>query len=216
MMASKRRRLLEILRQTSFKQSDSKSFHLSSGIDSRYYVDCKQALSHPEARKLIGELIFELVRNDSFDTVGGLELGAYPIACAVSDKIYAEKGRSVRVFVVRKTAKEHGIRKLVAGDVHKGDIALIVDDVITSGQSAIQAIQGVRDEGLKVARVIALVDREESDGRKNIEREGVGLEALFTLKDLISDDDDSERSDPRARHKRPGASGQSARSAATS
>ncbi len=213
-MASQRRRLLEILRQTSFKRSDTKSFHLASGVDSQYYVDCKQALSFPEARKLIGELIYQRVQSDSFDAVGGLELGAYPIACAVSDKIYAETGKTAYVFVVRKEAKKHGIRKLLAGHVQKGNTALIVDDVITSGRSAIQAIGSVRDEGLKVDRVIALVDREESDGRMNIEKQGVRFEALFTLNELISGNDGSEKSDSSARQKGPIRSAQPSRSAA--
>lgn len=199
-MTSQRRRLLELIKETSFKQSEAAIFHLASGIDSRFYVDCKQALSLPEARKLIGELIFERVHRDAFDAIGGLEIGAYPIATSVSDKIFDESGKSVRVFVVRKEAKKHGIRKLVAGFVKSGDRALIVDDVITSGSSAIQAIRSAREEGLIVNRVIALVDREESDGKANIERENVRFEALFSLDDLIknelhSDENATARSD---------------------
>jgi len=202
-MTSQRRRLLELLRETSFEKSDQPIFHLASGIDSNYYIDCKQALSYPEARQLIGELIYVRIRNEPLDAIGGLEIGAYPIACAVSDRLYLENAKTARVFVVRKEAKKHGIRTLLAGDARNGDIALIVDDVITSGSSAIQAIKNARAEGLQVRRVIAIVDREESDGKANIEREGVSFEALFTLAELISEYGESERSDQGARRRRP-------------
>jgi orotate phosphoribosyltransferase len=187
-MGKERSRLLEILQQTSYMESETESFRLASGERSRYYVDCKKALSYPEARALIGSLIYSLVQNDSndsFDAVGGLEIGAYPIATSVSDKIYQETGKTTRVFVARKEEKSHGVGKRLAGHVKSGDTALIVDDVITSGSSAIMAIERAREEGLIVKRVIALLDREEHDGRKHIEDQSVRYDALFTLSDLI-------------------------------
>jgi orotate phosphoribosyltransferase len=179
-------RLLEIIAKTSFRQDAKPVFHLASGIDSKYYVDCKQALSFPEARGLIAEMILERISPDAIDAVGGLEIGAYPIATTLSDRVYAKTGRSIRVFVVRKEPKKHGIRDLIAGLVESNDRALIVDDVITSGSSAIHAVKTARAAGLRVDRVIAIVDREESHGRENIEENGVQFEALFTLKDLIA------------------------------
>jgi orotate phosphoribosyltransferase len=184
-MDSERSRLLEILKRTSYLESDTESFHLASGIDSKYYVDCKQALSYPNARSYLANLIFELVKDEPIDAIGGLEIGAYPIATSVSDKFFRESGRVLRAFVVRKDRKKHGIKTLLAGDVHAGDHVVIVDDVITSGSSAIQAIDSVREAGLTVERVVAMVDREESDGRINIEKKGVKFDALFTLKDLV-------------------------------
>jgi|SRR5664279_1905383 len=183
-MASAKRRLLEIFCETSFKSSEKPVFRLASGTLSKYYIDCKQALSDPEARALIGELIFELTKAESFDSVGGLELGAYPIATSVSDKIFRERRRSVRAFVIRKEPKTHGVTDLVAGHVERGDNTLIVDDVVTTGNSTIKAIKGARKAGLSVSRVIVLVDREEGDGKKNIEAEGVKFDALFTLAEL--------------------------------
>jgi orotate phosphoribosyltransferase len=188
------RRLLDILRETSFEKAEKPIYRLASGIDSQFYVDCKQALSYPEARGLIGDLIFQLIKSESLDAIGGLEIGAYPIATAVSDKIFAETGKPVRVFIVRKEAKKHGIRNLVAGHVKPGDRTLIVDDVITSGSSAIHAIEGARAAGLTVERVIALVDREESDGRANIEAKHVAFHALFTLAELAYNGDDTKGS----------------------
>jgi orotate phosphoribosyltransferase len=185
MVAADSGRLLEILVRTSFRSEDTPVFKLASGKMSQYYVDCKQALSYPEARELIGALIFNLIKGEEYDAVGGLEIGAYPIATSVSDRIFRETGKSVRAFVVRKNVKPHGIQSLVAGDVHQGQKALIVDDVITTGTSTIDAIQRARAAGLAVSRAIVLVDREEGDGKRNIEHEDVRCTALFTLADLL-------------------------------
>lgn len=190
-MVAEGRRLLEILRKTSFQSEREAVFRLASGKLSKYYIDCKQALSYPEARALVGKLIFDRVKSQSIDAVGGLEIGAYPIATSVSDTIFRETGVTVRAFVVRKEPKTHGVRDLIAGTVRKGDRALIVEDVVTAGGSTIKAIRGARDAGLIVERVIALVDREEDNGRRNIEAEAVKFEALFTLSDLSALPDDS-------------------------
>src|SRR6266851_881379 len=199
-MDTERSRLLEILTRTSYMQDDAQGFLLASGERSPYYVDCKKALSDPEARMLIGSLIYSLLKKDHpIDAVGGLEIGAYPIATSVSDKIFQETGTSIRAFVVRKDQKKHGVGKRMAGDVRPGDRALIVDDVITSGASAIMAIERAREEGIEVHRVIALVDREEQNGRKNIEERGVEYDSLFTLSDLVhfhGHSDQDEDSDP--------------------
>ena len=182
-MLSKKKRLLEILFETSFHASPTPRYPLSSGIVSRYYIDCKIAFSYPEARALIGELILERIQDLHVEAVGGLVLGAYPVAIAVSDAAYA-KGTVLRAFVVRKEPKTHGMRKYVEGHVNKGDRVVIVDDVITSGSSTIQAILKSREEGLEVVKVIAIVDRQEARGRENIEQHQVPFEALFTLQDF--------------------------------
>jgi orotate phosphoribosyltransferase len=186
-MNSAKARLRELLRQTSLQSRDEPIFRLASGKMSRYYVDCKQALSDPEARALIGEIALECIAGLYFDAVGGLEIGAYPIATSISDEIFRVTGAKVRAFVVRKEPKQHGIRGLIAGDVKSGDKALIVDDVVTVGSSTIKAIRAAREAGLTVQRVIVLIDREEEDGRKNIEAEGVQFEALLTLSELLDD-----------------------------
>lgn len=162
-------------------------FRLASGKMSRHYVDCKQALSDPEARLLVGELIVERLGGTALDAVGGMELGAYPIATSVSDAIFRASGTKVRAFVVRKDSKQHGIRGLIAGDVRSGDKALIVDDVVTGGSSTIKAIATARSAGLVVERAIALIDREEEDGGRNIEAERVIFDALITLSELLGD-----------------------------
>jgi orotate phosphoribosyltransferase len=186
-MQSVHARLCEILKQTSLQSRDEPVFRLASGKMSRYYVDCKQALSDPEARALIGELIFERLAGLRFDAVGGMEIGAYPIATSASDAIFRATGAKVRAFVVRKESKQHGIQGLIAGHVKPGDKTLIVEDVVTAGTSTITAIRGARQAGLVVDRVIALIDREEEDGRHNIEAERVRFEALTTLSELLDE-----------------------------
>lgn len=185
-MADARARLREILRATSLKSAPEPIFRLASGKMSRYYVDCKQALSDPEARALIGRLIGESIQADAFDVVGGLELGAYPIAIAVSDELFRTRGLKLRVFVVRKEPKTHGIKDLIAGNVAPGDRALIVEDVVTSAGSTLKAIRGARAAGLTVERIVALLDREEENGAQNLQAEGVRFTPLFKLSDLLS------------------------------
>jgi orotate phosphoribosyltransferase len=183
-MISAKRELLEIFTKTSFKSAAEPIYRLASGKKSQYYVDCKQALSDPRARALIGELISGIIENETFNSVGGLELGAYPVATSVSDAIFQRTGKIVRAFVIRKTPKSHGVGDLIAGHAEKGDRTLIVDDVVTSGGSTIQAIRSARQAGLSVEHAIVLVDREEEDGRRNIEAEGVIFHALMTLSEL--------------------------------
>lgn len=183
-LRSNHERLLQILVETqSFKFSDTPSFPLASGVLSRYYVDCKVGLSYPQMRHAVGQLMNDRITATTLDAVGGLVIGAYPIAIAVSDAAFLS-GRELRAFVVRKEAKEHGLKKLIEGDVRSGDRVLIVDDVITSGKSTIEAIQKSRDFGLDVLKAIAIIDRQEQNGRQNIEALGVPVEALCTLQDL--------------------------------
>ena len=189
MGSRERDKLLEIVKRTSYLKRYRQ-------LPSRFW-DRQQILRRLQAalsfrtREPLAKLIFVTIRNDQIDAVGGLELGAYPIAAAVSDEIYRQTGRTVRAFVVRKDRKKHGIGTLIAGAAGKGDHVVIVDDVITSGGSAIQAIDSVREAGMTVDRVVALIDREESDGRKNIEAKGVRFDALLTLKDLTNFKSDS-------------------------
>ena len=120
-------------------------------------------------------------------------MGAIPIADAVSYLSYLE-GRGLPVrgtktgiksFWIRKTPKGHGLKKWIEGDVKSGDRIIIVDDVITTGKSTIEAIQRAREGGLNVVKVIVLVDREEEGGKQAIEKEGVEVGALFTINDLM-------------------------------
>lgn len=189
-MTNKTARLLEIFLETSSFLSDpDPKYRLASGLMSNYYVDCKKALSWPEARAIIGELIVDLVRSrgtTGIDAVGGLALGAYPIAVAVSDAYYRMTGETVRAFVVRKDPKSHGLQKHIEGDVKDGDKVIIVDDVITTGRSTIDAIEKSREEGLIIVASVAVVDRQQLEGAQNIKECGVAFTSLVTLADLKS------------------------------
>src|SRR5262249_22239893 len=136
-----RQRLLQLLIDTkSFQWSATPVFPLVSGALGRFYVDCRTGLSYPELRQGVGELMVDLVRQP-VDAVGGLLVGAVPIAIAVSDAAYRRGSSTIRVFFVRKEPKAHGMKKLIEGDVREGDRVVIVDDVITSGKSTIEAVE---------------------------------------------------------------------------
>ena len=183
-MNATREKLVQILIKTkAFKWSPMPSFPLASGALSRFYIDCRVGLSYPEAREIVGDLMFERVLQP-VAAVGGLLIGAYPVAIAVSDAAYRKNGQVIRVFAIRKEPKGHGMKKVIEGDVLEGDRVVIVDDVITSGGSTIEAIVRSREAGLVVEQAIAIIDREEQRGKARIEEQGVRCDALCTLGDL--------------------------------
>ena len=176
-------RLLEMLLEKSFQYNKDPVFKLVSGKMSNYYVNCKMTTLNAEATLLIGRIFYEKVKPLGITAIGGLTQGADPIAVATAMTSGME-GMGINAFVVRKVAKEHGLKKLIEGDVHQGDRVVIVDDVITTGQSTIDAIDRARNEGLQVVKAVVLVDRQEG-GRENIEKKGVPVESIFTINDLM-------------------------------
>lgn len=159
-------------------------FTLASGRASEYYVNCKQLLSHPRYRRIVAELIADHLTSWDVQAIGGMEIGAIPIATSVSDYLYAQKGRELRTFVVRKKAKDHGMKHTVEGSFQAGDGVLVVDDVLTTGQATIDGIQQARTAGLDVKHALVIVDRQEDDGRQRVENTGVHLVSLLTLQEL--------------------------------
>jgi orotate phosphoribosyltransferase len=171
----------------SFKWDRNKGFKLASGEISPFYVDCRALMAHPEARRLVAQLAYEAITDIEFDCLGGLELGAIPIAVTISDfACVASRRRLWRTFVVRKQPKDHGLGKLIEGSIRPGDRALIVDDVLTSGGSLLKSIGAAREAGLRVDHVLVIVDRQEQDGKARVEREQVQLISLLTIQDLMS------------------------------
>jgi orotate phosphoribosyltransferase len=156
-------------------------FTLSSGKVSDEYLDCKMALSHAEAVVSLGKLFLSHIDARAV-AVGGLTMGSDPIAISTASASAFTK-HPVRWFSVRKDAKEHGKKKLVEGDVSRGDNVVVVDDVVTTGGSTIQAINKCREHGLNVIQVLVLVDREDDGGIAKI-REAAGpdvpVTAMFT------------------------------------
>jgi orotate phosphoribosyltransferase len=170
----------------SFKWNPA-GFTLASGLVSPYYVDCRILMAHPDARRLVAQLAVERIKDLSIQCIGGLEIGAIAIATAVSDEGYRiNPAFHWRTFVVRKQAKGHGLNKLIEGAYRPGDRALIVDDVLTTGGSIIRAVAAAREAGLRVEHALAIVDREEQQGRARVEAEGVTLFALLTIKELMA------------------------------
>jgi orotate phosphoribosyltransferase len=170
----------------SFKWDRTNGFKLASGEISPFYVDCRSLMAHPEARRLIAQLAYDTLVSVEFDCLGGLELGAIPIALTISDFACAASPPHLwRTFVVRKQAKDHGLGKLIEGSIRHGDRALIVDDVLTSGGSLLKAVGVAREAGLQVDHALVIVDRQEQDGRTRIEKEKVHLTSLLTIQDLM-------------------------------
>ena len=157
-------------------------FTLSSGKESDLYVDLRKVTLSPVGASIIGELISGIIRDRKVDAVGGMSIGADPIATAVSLAAY-RGGREVMAFLVRKTQKTHGTGNVIEGPVKPGMRALVVEDVITTGASTISAIERVREAGMEVDLVVAIFDRMEG-GREAIEAIGVEVQALLTRKDI--------------------------------
>ena len=178
-------RLIEIILERSFKYSDDPPFTLVSGRKSNYYFNCKPTTLDPEAMNLIGEILFEMLADAEVTAAGGLTLGADPIANALS-VISFQKGKPIRSFIVRKDVKDHGTKSGVEGNVRPGERVAILDDVITTGGSTINAIVRAREAGLVIDRVIALIDREEESGRQNIEAYVARVDAVLTRTEIIS------------------------------
>jgi orotate phosphoribosyltransferase len=116
--------------------------------------------------------------------IGGMEIGAIPIATSISDYVFTQKERELRTFVVRKKAKDHGMKHAVEGSFQAGDRVVVVDDVLTTGQATVDAITQTRAAGLDVKHALVIVDRQEDQGRQRVEAMGVLLISLLTLQDL--------------------------------
>jgi orotate phosphoribosyltransferase len=181
---TERERLKKIIIELSYEK---RNVTLASGRQSDFYFDGKQTTLHPEGGYLTGKLFFEAVRDvEGLEGVGGLTLGADPIATATSVVSFLE-GKPVPAFIIRKEPKGHGTGAWLEGrkNFKPGSQVVIVEDVVTSGGSSIKAIKRAEEEGLKVLGVVTLVDREEG-GRENIEKEGYWLKSIFTKSDILA------------------------------
>jgi orotate phosphoribosyltransferase len=175
--------LIDILAARSARQGE---FTLASGVQSNLYIDARMTTMSPMGLALIGPLGLAAIREAGWnpDSVGGLTLGADPISYAIA---YASAlaGSPLRAFTVRKEAKTHGTGKLIEGPFLASDRTVVVEDVITTGGSALKAVMAVTDAGATVAGVIALVDREEG-GRERIESAGYTVRALVKASEIVA------------------------------
>jgi orotate phosphoribosyltransferase len=157
---------------------------LSSGIEADHYVDLRRVTLHHRAAPLVGRLVRVLTADWTYEAVGGLTLGADPVATAVLHAAAVEPDAApVDAFVVRKAAKQHGMQRLIEGPDIAGRAVLVVEDTSTTGGSPLTAVRAARDAGATVVGVATVVDRE-TGAREVIEAEGVPYRALLGLADL--------------------------------
>ncbi|HVY41569.1 MAG TPA: orotate phosphoribosyltransferase [Hyphomicrobiaceae bacterium] len=184
MSAADRARLINIVRRRSY--GTGVEIKLASGRISNFYFNLKPTMLDPEGAYLIGALITDAIAPGEADLVGGLEMGAVPIAAAVAAVSFA-KGRPLPAFFVRKQAKEHGTRSLieglVKGETIEGKRVVIVEDVTTTGGSSMKAVEAVRAEGGSVVRVLTVVDRLEG-AAETFAKAGLLFTPLLTVDDF--------------------------------
>jgi orotate phosphoribosyltransferase len=179
-----RARLIAIIKERSFQSG--KEITLASGRTSTYYFNMKPTMLDAEGAHLIATLILDKIKGLDADLIGGLEMGAVPIASAVAAVSHGA-GTPVNAFFVRKEAKAHGTKSLIeglpGGDSLKGKRVVIVEDVTTTGGSAIKAAETVRAEGADVVGVVTIIDRQEGAGEA-FAKAGLTLTPILTLADF--------------------------------
>ena len=186
---NERERLLDLLAEKSFRVGD---FTLASGRKSRYYVDARTTTLSAEGQVLIGALgLSALDEADLYpEAIGGLTMGADPIAYAIAHQSFVD-GRPIDAYTVRKEPKGHGVGKQIEGCFEAGTAVVVIEDTITSGGSALKACHVVKAAGGNILAILALVDREEG-GREAIEAEGyrvISLVKLLELRERVGDKD---------------------------
>lgn len=157
-------------------------FTLASGKEASYYLDGKQVTLDAAGAVQVGEGILDFLAADPPDAVGGLSIGADPIAAAVLT-VAGLRGLALRGFMVRKEPKGHGLQRFIEGPVQPGDRVVIVEDVVTTGGSSLLAIERAEAFGLKVTSVVAIVDRLEG-GAAAFAEKGYAFHSLLTIRDF--------------------------------
>ncbi|WP_206816264.1 orotate phosphoribosyltransferase [Chroococcus sp. FPU101] len=171
--------LLNLLLQLAYREGD---FVLSSGQKSSYYINGKEVTLNAEGALAIGRLILPLLPPQT-DAVAGLTLGADPIVSAVS-VVSAYEARPIPALIIRKEAKGHGTKAYIEGPtLSSGAKVVVLEDVVTTGKSALQAVERLKDAGYVVEQIIALVDREQGGGEL-YESLGLKFQALFSIREL--------------------------------
>ena len=180
---SPREQLCDLFAERSFRVGD---FTLASGRKSPYYVDCRTTTMHAEGQALLGPVALDLLAEAGLepDAVGGLTMGADPIAYAIAGESFRRES-PINAFSVRKEAKSHGRGRRIEGCFERGARVVVIEDVITTGGSALKACAAVEEEDGIVLAVLACVDRQEG-GRESIEQAGYRVLSLYGVDDLLS------------------------------
>ncbi len=173
--------LVALLRERSVRFGD---FTLASGAKSSYYIDCRLTTMSAAGQALIGPLALQAIRDAGWtpDAIGGLTMGADPVSYAIA-RASVDAAPIIDAFSVRKAAKEHGTGRQIEGNFKAGDAVVVIEDVITSGGSALTAIDVIRAAGGTVIGVLAVVDRE-AGGNEKISASGVPVRTLVTAGEL--------------------------------
>ncbi len=178
--ASDREKLRKMLLERSMRFGE---FVLSSGVTSNYYVDVRKTSLHPEGLRLISRLIYQAIEQDNVSAVGGLTLGADPLVAGVLIHS-AEVGKPLDGFLVRRTSKDHGLRGQVEGNLAGHKRVAVLDDVITSGESALIAAEAAESYRAKVVRVVGVVDRDQG-AAQIFQQRGYPFISLFSIAELL-------------------------------
>jgi len=180
-MAYSKDALIELLQVEALQRGE---FTLASGKKASYYLDCRNVTLHPKGANLIAEGMLDVMLNngDLPAAVGGMAIGADPITASIIT-IAGQRGLPLKGFMVRKEPKDHGTGKQVEGPVSPGQHVVIVEDVITSGGSALKAAEAAEQFGLKVDRVVAIIDRL-AGGKEAFAAKGIELVTLTTIRDF--------------------------------
>ena len=174
-----RKTLMELIREQALQFGE---FTLASGKQASYYLDCRKVTLDSRGARHIGEGMLDLLANDMPPLVGGMAIGADPITASIL-ALAGMRDLSLRGVIVRKESKEHGTGRFVEGPYESGEELVIVEDVVTTGGSSLKAIERCEAVGLKVRRVLAIVDRLEG-GQEAFSQRGYELTTLFTVKDF--------------------------------
>ena len=178
-METHRKTLLNLLRERAYKKGE---FILSSGKESEHYINCKPVTLSCEGNALCSHLMIEHIEDNSV-AVGGLTLGADPLVCGIAQKAYYS-GKHIDALIVRKNPKGYGTKEVIEGNKPPvGSIVTVLEDVTTTGSSALKAVNVLRDAGYIVNRVVTIVDRCEE--HKVWEDNDIEFVSLFTLEDVI-------------------------------
>jgi orotate phosphoribosyltransferase len=178
-----KKRLAKVLVERSYMEGD---FTLASGRKSDYYFDCRQTSLHPEGAWLIGTIFNAMLEDLPIQAVGGMTMGADPLISATSVVSHIQ-GRPLAGLIVRKATKDHGTARYIEGlaNVTEGDSVAMLEDVVSTGGSVLQACRRVQDAGLSVAVICCVLDRGEG-GREKLVEEGYAVRSIFTRPELVS------------------------------
>ena len=174
-----RHTLLELLREKAYRKGQ---YTLSSGKESEHYVNCKPVTLSCEGNALLSHLMIKMVEKDAV-AVGGLTLGADPLVCGIAQKAYYKGNRHIDALIIRKNPKGYGTKEVIEGPKPKeGAVVTVLEDVTTTGGSAMTAVNVLRDAGYIVNRVVAIVDR--MDDHKIWEDNNIEFRSLFILDEI--------------------------------